>query len=191
MAERAAGPPPEPFTLPGFTGELLPSSRPRDLAAEVSRLVDPASALRTLHWGRNYLYVALLETASGPVEVVVKQFRNQTLQARLRRRFRGSKAERSWRVALGLLEAGILTPEPVMRLDSASEAGPSFYICRYLPQALEARYLFRAANAGRLAELFPHVDFPAFLQALGKTIRRLHDAGFWHRDLSGGNVLLR
>src|SRR5204862_7787227 len=88
------------------------------------------------------------------------------------------------------LAAGFLTPEPLLWIESASEAGPSFYICRYLPGVTEARYLFRAANAGELAR-FPRADFPALVAELGRTIRRLHDAGFWHRDLSGGNLLLR
>ncbi len=73
----------------------------------------------------------------------------------------------------------------------ATGTGPSFYVCRYLPDVVEARYLFRAAHAREEAERFPEVDFPAFVEELARTIRRLHDAGIWHRDLSGGNVLLR
>ena len=53
--------------------------RPSDLAAAVRSLTDPAAALKTLHWGRNYLYLARLETAAGPVEVVVKQLRHRNL----------------------------------------------------------------------------------------------------------------
>jgi len=181
----------EPFAIPGWTGELSAELRPLDLDAAVRGLTDPAAAIRTLHWGRNYLYVSRLETAAGPVEVVVKQFRHGSLRERLRRRWQGSKAAKSWRVANAMLAAGLLTPEPVMRLESASEAGPSFYICRYLPDVVEARYLLRAANAGEEAVRFPEVDFPALVVELAQAIRRLHDAGFWHRDLSGGNVLLR
>ncbi|HEX9942920.1 MAG TPA: lipopolysaccharide kinase InaA family protein, partial [Thermoanaerobaculia bacterium] len=165
--------------------------RPPDLPAAVARLIDPGAAIKTLHWGRNYLYVSRLETAAGPIEVVVKQFRHRALPDRLRRRLWGSKAAKSWRVARALLAAGLSTPEPVMLIESASETGPSFYLCRHLPDVIAARYLFRAANAGEEAERFPGVDFPAFVEALGRTARRLHDAGFWHRDLSGGNVLLR
>jgi len=157
----------------------------------VRGLTDPATALKTLHWGRNYLYTARLETVEGPLEVVVKQFRHGGVRSRLKRRLAGSKAEKSWRVARALLAAGLLTPEPVMRIESADEAGPSFYVCRYLPDLIEARYLFRAANAGEAAAKFPAVDFPAFVEELGRAARRLHDAGFWHRDLSGGNLLLR
>jgi tRNA A-37 threonylcarbamoyl transferase component Bud32 len=175
----------------GWTGELSERYRPADLALAVARLIDPAAALKTLHWGRNYLYVTRLDTVEGPVDAVVKQFRNRKLKDRLRRRLRGSKAAKSWRVANALLAAGLQTPEPVMLIESESEAGPSFYVCRHLEGVLEARYLLRAANAGREREEFPGVDFPRFLEALGRRARRLHDAGFWHRDFSSGNVLLR
>jgi hypothetical protein len=162
-----------------------------DLAGAVERLIDPGAAVKTLHWGRNYLYVSRLETAAGPLEVVVKQFRHGEARDRLRRRLSGSKAAKSWRVANALLAAGLQTPEPVMLLESAEESGPAFYVCRHLPEVTEARYLFRAAAGGEEAERFPGVDFPAFVTALGRMARRFHDAGFWHRDLSGGNVLLR
>jgi tRNA A-37 threonylcarbamoyl transferase component Bud32 len=162
-----------------------------DLPAAVERLTDPGAALKTLHWGRNYLYVSRLETVAGPIEVVVKQFRHRGLRDRLRRRLRGSKAAKSWRIATALREAGLATPEPLMLLESESETGPAFYVCRYLPDVTEARYLFRAAAEREEAARFPGVDFPAFVAALGRTVRRFHDAGFWHRDLSGGNVLLR
>ncbi|MFY9821009.1 MAG: lipopolysaccharide kinase InaA family protein [Thermoanaerobaculia bacterium] len=181
----------EPFSLPGWSGELVADFRPADLAAAVERLIDPGAAVKTLHWGRNYLYVSRLETAAGPLEVVVKQFRHRELRDRLRRRLKGSKAAKSWRVANALLAAGLQTPEPVMLLESVEESGPAFYVCRHLPEVTEARFLFRAAAAREEAERFPGVDFAAFVTALGRMARRFHDAGFWHRDLSGGNVLLR
>ena len=123
--------------------------------------------------------------------MVVKQFRHGEARDRLRRRWAGSKAAKSWRVANALLAAGLQTPEPVMLLESVEESGPAFYVCRHLPEVTEARYLFRAAAAREEAERFPGIDFAAFVTALGRMARRFHDAGFWHRDLSGGNVLLR
>ncbi|MES1245068.1 MAG: lipopolysaccharide kinase InaA family protein [Acidobacteriota bacterium] len=172
----------ERFSFPGWTGELDPDLRPVDLEAEVRRLTDPGSSLRTLHWGRNYLYVTRMETVRGPVDVVVKQFRNQGAKARLNRRLKGSKAERSWKVALVLQDAGLLTPAPVMRIESVEPEGPSFYICRQLEGATEARYLLREANAGNADE--------GLLQDLGRLARRLHDAGIWFRDFTSGNVLV-
>lgn len=180
-----------PFALPGWTGELSAELRPVDLDREVARVIDPAAALKTLHWGRNYLYVVRLETEAGPVDAVVKQFRHLSTRDRLKRRLQGSKAAKSWRVAHALLAAGLLTPEPLLLAESESEGGPAFYVCRHLTDVLEARYLLRAANAGREREEFPGVDYPRFLEELGRMARKLHDAGFWHRDLSSGNILLR
>lgn len=196
----------ERFAFPGWSGEIARRYRPacrEALEAEIRRLIDPAAAIRTLHWGRNYLYLARLGAASleaaapregsarpESTEVVVKQFRRDRASERLRNRVRGDKAGRSWGTAWELLAAGVPTPEPVAWVESDDPAGPSFFICRYLPDAIEARYLFRAANAGRLAGEFPGLDFPGFVAELGRTVRRLHDAGFWHRDVSGGNLLL-
>ncbi len=174
----------ETFSIPGWTGELNAGLRPSDLEGEVRRLADPGSALKTLHWGRNYLYLSRMEET----DVVVKQFRHDRLRPRLDRKLKGSKAERSWRVAQALLAAGILTPEPVMRIESVDEAGPSLYVCRFLDGAVEARYVLRAANAGTP---FPDVDLHWFLVELGKTARKLHEAGFWFRDFTSGNVLIR
>ncbi|HET9228673.1 MAG TPA: lipopolysaccharide kinase InaA family protein [Thermoanaerobaculia bacterium] len=174
----------EPFSIPGWTGELNAGLRPSDLEGEVRKLADAGSALKTLHWGRNYLYLSRMEGT----DVVVKQFRHDRLRRRLDRKLKGSKAERSWKVALALLDAGIPTPEPVMRIESVEEAGPALYVCRFLENAVEARYVLRAANAGTD---FPGVDLRWFLEELGKTARKLHEAGFWFRDFTSGNVLIR
>jgi len=185
------------FAVPGWTGCVAVCHRPESsagpedtagLACEIARLADPGSAVRTLHWGRNYLYVARFAGGpAGPLDVVVKQFRRDS---RRERRRRVSKAARSFEAALAVESAGLATPEPVLIAESADPRGPCLYVCRYLPDAVEARYLFRARNAGTLAESYPAVDFAAFVAALGESLRRLHDAGIWHRDVSGGNILL-
>lgn len=176
------------LSLPGLEVEIKRCFLPLDPAAELPRVLDPAAALETLHWGRNYLYRARMTTPSGPVDVVVKQFRAGNP---LKEKFRGTKAERSFRAALGFEAAGLPTAQPVLLAQSTTRRGPSFFVSRYLEAAVEARQLLRAANAGRAQELFPIVDFDAFLGDLGRLLRRMHDAGFWHRDLSIGNVLFR
>ena len=160
----------------------------------MARLLDPAAALATVHWGRNYIYRARLPRPpwppGAPAEVAVKQFRDAGLRARLRRRWAGSKAAKSWRVARAVAAAGVLTPEPVLLAESDRPDGPSFFVSRFVDGVFEARYLFRAIAAGEEAERFPGVEVPLFLATLGRTVRRLHDAGIWHRDLSSGNVLV-
>lgn len=180
----------EAFAGRGLHGEIASAYCCDDLVAEIERLTDPASATATIHWGRNYLYTAEMRTRSGPVPVVVKQFRNQGLRRRLDRRLRGSKALRSWRVAKELLRVGVLTPEPVALVESDIIDGPSFYIARLLTDAAEVRQFFRVLNdEPEPAGGFPDVEPLDFLRQLGRHARSLHDHGIVFRDLSMGNVL--
>jgi tRNA A-37 threonylcarbamoyl transferase component Bud32 len=162
---------------------------------ELRRLIDPAAAEKTIHWGRNYLYRARLRggAAGGPaaeIPVVVKMFRGDGWRQRLSRRFKGSKAERSLAASVALLEAGVPVPQPVAAIESSDPRGPSFFVCEHLDGAVEARYLFRAMSEGRERELFPELDPARVLERLGTTLERLHRARLWHRDVSAGNVLL-
>lgn len=173
----------------GFRGEAAAGFAVADPGAEARRLLDPASAVETIHWGRNYLYRARLATAAGALDVVVKQFRNASLGARLRRRWSGDKAGKSWRMARALAAAGFETPEPLLVLEPVA-AGPSLFVTRYLAGRTELRYWLRERNAGGAAERFPGVDPAALLATVAKLARRLHDAGFWFRDFSVGNLLV-
>ncbi len=179
----------EPFAGGGYRGEVASSHRPVDVVREVLRLVDPSSAVETIHWGRNYLYSAFVTTRTGPVEVVVKQFKNQGLVRRLDRRWRGSKAERSWRVAKELIRLGLSTPTPVFLVEAETPEGPSFFVAEKVAGAFEVRHFFRRLNGDPEAGEFPEVDKGAFLVRLGKLARSIHDAGILYRDLSLGNVL--
>ena len=178
------------FDLEYCHGLVDARSRPLDLAAAVCRLSDPAAATETVHWGRNYLYRSHIETAQGRLEVVVKQYRNQGWLKRLKRRWRGSKGARSFQHARAFQAAGIPTADPVLLIESKRSDGPSLFVTRHLEDVIEARYLLRAANRNLEKEQFPDLDVGVFLDALGHALRRMHQAGFFHRDLSIGNVLL-
>ena len=178
------------FELDEFTGAVSKAIDLVDLEATVRRLTQPGTSNETLHWGRNYLYASEIETAEQPIEVVVKQFRNQGLKRQLDRRLKGSKALRSWWGAWELAKAGISTPEPILWIESRRFDGPSFFVARRVHDHLEARYFFRALQAGREREEYPGLDTAAVVEGLGRSIREMHDAGIWHRDLSIGNVLL-
>ena len=183
----------------GWSGEFASAYRPSDLQATLKRLMDPGSATQTIHWGRNYLFRTTLLTEAGGndsrLDVVVKQFRNLGFRKRLDRKLRGSKAWRSWKMSRLFAERGIPTADPVFWIESDRDDGPSFFVCRHLPGRMESRLLFRAANAepGSDADLdhaYPGFDYDAFLEAIAVALRRMHEAGLFHRDLSIGNVLL-
>ncbi len=178
------------FEIPGFSGEIAERFAPPDLAAEIARLTDPGAATETLHWGRNYLYVVEIGYEDQRREVVVKQFRNQGWLKRWKRRVSGSKAEKSWRGALALGEAGVATPAPVALIESEEPEGPSFYVSERLSDFFEARYFFRALHAGHASREFPDFEAASLLAAFGRLARRLHDGGIQYRDLSIGNLLV-
>jgi hypothetical protein len=179
----------EPFRGGGFHGEVASAHRPSDVVEEVARLVNPMASVETIHWGRNYIYAAEMQTLAGSVPVVVKQFKNQGLKKRFERRFRGSKAERSWRVAKELVRVGLATPEPMLWAEADELEGPSFYVARFLEDAVEVRQFFRRLNEDAEAREFPEVDDEAFLGRLGRLARKINDAGILYRDLSMGNVV--
>lgn len=203
----------ERFSAAGLVGEIDRRFVVDDLAAELSSLLDPASAVRTLHWGRNYLYVARWPRRRGvedrrlepdaraadarleraleqPVEVVVKQFRHHSLKARWRRRRKGSKARRAWQAARSLADLGFSTPQPVLYAESPDLAGPAYYVCRYLQDPLEVRYPLRALNGPEAQRDLGPLDGDVLIRALGRLARRLHDRGVWFRDFTSGNVLI-
>lgn len=181
----------ESFSFEGLTGEVTRAYCPRDLEGEIRRIIDPAAALETLHWGRNYLYRARLELGGDCLDVAVKQFRNRGGANRLRRRLKGTKALRSWTAAKAFAAAGIDTAEPVLLVESTALDGPSYFITRYIPGVVEARFLLRSITAGSESQDFPQIDVEGFFTDLGRLLRRMHDRGLWHRDLSIGNVLFR
>jgi len=171
--------PTQRFDFDDVYGEVVARFRPSDLEAEIRRLSDPVVDGETIHWGRNYLYRTHLETPEERLDVVVKQFRNQGLRGRLRRLLGGSKATRSWKNARALAAAGLNTAEAVLLIESKRPDGPSFFVTRHLEGVTEARYLLRAANRHLEAEEFPAIDIQTFLEALGRLLQQMHEAGFF------------
>jgi hypothetical protein len=179
-----------PFAWPGFRGEASPHLAGEDLAAVARRLLDPASATATLHWGRNYIYRAALVTRAGEMPVAVKQFRERSLRARLLRARGESKAAKSFRMASAFAAAGLSTPEPLFFAEATAGNPTAIFVTACLEGRLELRYLLRARNAGTDRESFPRMAAEAAIAAVAHYARRMHDAGFFHRDFSIGNLLL-
>jgi hypothetical protein len=180
-----------PFAWPGFRGEAAARLAGEDLPAAALRLLDPAAATATLHWGRNYIYRARLPTASGEIEVAVKQFRERGLRARLQRARGLSKAAKSFRMAEAFAAAGLSTPEPLLFAEALGGPPTAIFVTCFLDSRIELRYLLRARNAGTDGESFPQLAAGAAIAAVARYARRMHDAGFFHRDFSIGNLLLQ
>jgi hypothetical protein len=159
-------------------------------AAELLRVIDPAAAQKTIHWGRNYLYQAQLADRVGALAVVVKVYRESGARRRIGRRWKGNRAQRSFDASTALLAAGVPVPRPVAALETAGAPATSFFLYEPLDAVIEARYFFRARNARSEREHFPAIDGALVLERIAAVLRRMHDAHLWHRDVSAGNVLL-
>lgn len=135
----------------------------------------PADRRMVYDGPRNKVYAL----SRGGVELNIKAFHrprwpNSIIYGKLRR----SKAERSYRHALSLLELGIGTPEPVAYIETFE--GMSMRETYYISLQVEA-------STVRDWERLPHAD--ELVEALARDMARLHAAGVLHRDFSPGNVL--
>lgn len=107
------------------------------------------------------------------VRLFVKIYRLKTIE-RLKALFRDSRAEREWKGARRLQEAGVSVPQPLAWGRGGKKA---FYIC----QALE--------NARSILEIGEGLR--ALLPEVARAIKAMHDAGVFHRDLHGDNVVIK
>ena len=116
------------------------------------------------------------------VEAVIKQFRPAGFQ-RLKTVVVPSKARKAWRGAAACLERDIPTPRPLACLSrrAAGVVVESYYVSERVYGAREIRHLFRELDGERRRQL---------LAELGPFLRRAHDRGILHRDLSDGNILV-
>jgi hypothetical protein len=154
----------------------------RGLFADLdARLAGPDAAV--IHKGRNTVTVVPLTLADGRTrEIAVKEFRLRGL-TRLKTLFVASKARRAWSGARTLLDAGLPTAAPIAygEMRRRGLVVRAFFLAERLSEGTEIRGLFRGQ---------PAVALRPVLAGLARILRRGHDRGVVHRDLSDGNVLV-
>ena len=146
-------------------------------------------SLETVRAARNTLYRLRGVVEGRAVDLGVKAFgREARLKQWLDRR-RGSKAERSWRIASRLASASVGTPEPAGFLErwEGSRLVESYYFCAFRENVptLKDELLRLFRERGRCSE------FMDLIQSVALEIRRMHDAGVLHRDLGNQNIFVR
>jgi hypothetical protein len=176
---------PDPFSFPPFRGEIAAEyDRPeiRGLLAGLdARLAGPDAAV--IYKGRNTVTAIRFAASDGSIRgIAVKEFRLLGL-TRLKTLFAASKARRAWIGARALIEAGLLTAVPVAygEVRRRGLADRAVFLAERLGEGTEIRELFRDRPADVLRPV---------LAGLARAIRRGHDRGVLHRDLSDGNVLV-
>ena len=131
--------------------------------------------------GRHRVVVLDFEKNGKRLKVAVKAFGRQGF---LKDRYdfkKGSKAERSFKAANFLKSRGVGTPQPIAYFDcwEGSRLVESFYLSDYL----ESLVSFKSALIQAYEERADCRFLVAKLDHIASAIRRMHDVGFWHRDL--------
>ena len=136
--------------------------------------------------GRHRVVVLDFEKNGKRLKVAVKAFGRQGF---LKDRYdfkKGSKAKRSFKAANFLKSRGVGTPQPIAYFDcwEGSRLVESFYLSDYV----ESLVSFKSSLIQAYQE---KADCRFLVEKLGhiaSAIRRMHDVGFWHRDLGNQNM---
>jgi tRNA A-37 threonylcarbamoyl transferase component Bud32 len=122
---------------------------------------------------------------SSELPVVLKRFGWRSPLHRIARPLTGSKAVRSFRIAMALRDAGVATPRPLIAW--VRRGGPSrsasYIITEEIPDAVTLRQWLKSPNV-------PENQMTNLLTELARLVRGMHDAGVLHRDLTIGNFLV-
>lgn len=144
-------------------------STSRQSLCEQTPLSEPNDS-NIIYKGRNTLF--RLSDDDGPI--IVKAFQTKSLWAKASAALKGTKAERSFNIAIELQKRGIPTPEPLAWI---LDGNRSWYLCR----EAEGHEQIRAIQS----------DDDGLITALGAFVAQCHAVNVHHLDLTPGNILYR
>ncbi len=177
MSETSA---PQPFAVGPWRGLAVPEveSVVRDLVARGPEAV--ARAGTVLRESR-YRVTARVETAVGPLLLKAHRVRRrgESWGSLVRR----SRARAEWDAAWTLAARGVRAPA-ALAFGERRRGGrlrEAFLLTSYLAEHAPFRRAFAEARIARRGDL---------ARAVGRFVRRMHDAGFDHRDLHAENLLV-
>ena len=136
------------------------------------------------------------ETGESIAEtVVLKEYRSIGLTGAVRSALRPPRAVGGWQKAFVLMGRGFSTPRPLW-LALSKRGGPcarAYLAVETAPPHIRLREILKQIAAGardlRIGNNL-RIETNLFLSILAGYVRSLHDAGIWHRDFSGGNLLI-
>ncbi|MBI3597178.1 MAG: hypothetical protein HY203_08515 [Nitrospirae bacterium] len=122
---------------------------------------------------------------SAGLPVVLKRFGWRSPLHRIARPLTGSKAIRSFRIAITLRDAGVATPRPLIAWERRGRGtiNQGYSITEEIPDAITLRQWLKSPNVLESEET-------PLLTELARLVRGMHDAGVLHRDLTIGNFLV-
>jgi tRNA A-37 threonylcarbamoyl transferase component Bud32 len=136
---------------------------------------------------RNMLAELAISSLEGDRRVYFKAFKkNKLFSDRIR-----SRAFKAWSNINKILYRDINTPHPIALIENASDPckGISYLIVESAENTHSLRSILDCVRKKKDLP-FPGVDADEFLRQFGIFSREMHRSGIWHRDYTGGNVLV-
>lgn len=127
-----------------------------------------------------------LPEPGGLRPVWLKWFPAKSLHGSMRYFGREGKAGRAWHTVWALQQAGVNTPSALAVLEGASLSNRSQGIVIF-EDIGDSNLLAELRQPGVLRDTRHQTMF----RELGAFLKQFHDAGFRHRDLQGGNILVQ
>ena len=160
-----------------------------DALTQLPFLLERANAPALVPPGRHQVHRLQLAGGDRPADVVVKTYGVQAGWRDRRARLVGSKAERAFRNALLLRNAGVGTPAPIgvaERWDGA-RLQESHFVAAFIPHLTNLR-----DELNRIYAVAPYcAPLMMLLQCVANQVRTMHDAGLLHGDLGNQNIGLQ
>lgn len=187
------------FQQDGWSGVIL--AKDADEAALLAQQLHPATLTSpnkdsALRHARNAIW-AISDPRDASKQITIKQPVKMYPHKAFFDRFKPSKAKRSWNGAVELLRRGIDTAHPVAFFEKENDTSlkQNFYLCDYVQADCSVGEMFVHFAKGN--KEFHFADKNVTISAeetyaqLAYFLHRMHAAGTFFRDLSGGNVLVQ
>ncbi|MEI6217697.1 MAG: lipopolysaccharide kinase InaA family protein [bacterium] len=139
--------------------------------------------------GRAFFFKTILGDGSGGIAVHVKGFARQNLIKDALDWKAGSKACRSWQIALAMRDRGVMTPRPVAFLDRWE--GRRLLESYFLTELQQDACTFKDELIRLYTDDPECAKIMALLDGVAAAIKHMHDVGIAHRDLGNQNILVK
>lgn len=135
--------------------------------------------------------IRLPESASAPAfAAFLKCIEERGAWRRCLAHFRNSPVRRCWEVGHAFLRRGIDTPRPILFVERLEADSRKLYLLTEAIPASRTAAEFFAKSWPTLSDHERSAWLEAHLARLARQLRRMHDAGFDHRDLKFSNLLV-
>lgn len=180
----------EKLELGRFVGEVRGDLAKSLNEARLDKLCEEIESAKegVLAKGRHKVVVLEFEIGGEMRQVAVKAFGGQQAWKDRFDLKRGSKAARSFEAARFLEDHGVSTPSPLASLErwEGGRLVESYFLSDYLEGLTSFKAeLERIYREGETCDVLV-----SLLEKVGFAMRKMHDAGFYHRDLGNQNMEL-